>query len=95
MLCACIHGLEHLSLTLSVAFGAKQAIGLPTWFGLLDPGPGLRTYRIWWHLIANVIGSVIFGAALFCPAAITPQAVTPCAAAAIRDVRLRDVVEGP
>jgi uncharacterized protein DUF6008 len=60
-----IHGLEHLSLTLSVAFGAKQAIGLSTWFGLLDPGPGLATYRIWWHFLANVIGSCIFAAALY------------------------------
>lgn len=60
-----IHGLEHLSLTLSVAFGAKQAIGLSTWFGQLTPGPGLTTYRIWWHFIANVIGSFIFGVALY------------------------------
>jgi len=60
-----IHGLEHLSLTLSVVFGAKQAIGLSTWFGLLDPGPGLGTYRIWWHFLANVIGSCVFAAALF------------------------------
>jgi Family of unknown function (DUF6008) len=59
-----IHGLEHLSLTLSVAFGAKQAIGLSTWFGQLTPGPGLVTYRVWWHFIANVIGSFIFGVAL-------------------------------
>lgn len=59
-----IHGLEHVSLTLSVALGAK-AIGLSTWFGLLTPGPGLTTYRIWWHFIANVIGSFIFGAALY------------------------------
>jgi hypothetical protein len=48
-----------------VAFGAKQAIGLSTWFGQLTPGPGLWTYRIWWHFIANVIGSVIFGVALY------------------------------
>ena len=60
-----IHGLEHLSLTLSVAFGAKQAIGLSTWFGTLDPGPGLWTYRIWWHAIANLIGSYIFAVALY------------------------------
>jgi hypothetical protein len=60
-----IHGLEHLSLTLSVWFGAKQAIGLSTWFGQLTPGPGLTTYRIWWHFIANVIGSFIFGVALY------------------------------
>lgn len=60
-----IHGLEHLSLTLSVAFGATQAIGLSTWFGQLTPGPGLWTYRIWWHFIANVIGSFIFGVALY------------------------------
>ena len=60
-----IHGLEHLSLTLSVWFGASQAIGLSTWFGLLTPGPGLWTYRIWWHFMANLIGSIIFGVALY------------------------------
>jgi hypothetical protein len=60
-----IHGLEHLTLTLSVAFGAKQAIGLSTWFGLLDPGPGLWTYRIWWHAIANAVGTTIFAIALY------------------------------
>lgn len=60
-----IHGLEHLSLTLSVWFGASQAIGLSTWFGQLTPGPGLTTYRIWWHFIANVLGSIIFGIALY------------------------------
>jgi hypothetical protein len=60
-----IHGLEHLSLMLSVWLGAKHAIGLSTWFGLLDPGPGATTYRIWWHFIANVIGSTIFAIALY------------------------------
>ncbi|WP_157362386.1 DUF6008 family protein [Haloechinothrix halophila] len=60
-----IHGIEHLVLTLSVALGASQAIGLSTWFGLLDPGPGLWTYRIWWHFVANVVGSVIFAVALY------------------------------
>jgi hypothetical protein len=60
-----IHGLEHLSLTLSVWFGADQAIGLSTWFGQLQPGAGLTTYRIWWHFIANVMGSFIFGMALY------------------------------
>ncbi|MGI8665202.1 MAG: DUF6008 family protein [Jatrophihabitans sp.] len=60
-----IHGLEHLSLTLSVAFGAKRAIGLSTWFGILPPGPGLWTYRIWWHAIANLIGSMIFAVAVY------------------------------
>ena len=60
-----IHGLEHLTLTLSVAFGAKQAIGMSTWFGLMDPGPGLWTYRIWWHAIANAVGTTIFAIALY------------------------------
>ncbi|WP_229686962.1 DUF6008 family protein, partial [Longimycelium tulufanense] len=60
-----VHGMEHLVLTLSIALGAKQAIGLSTWFGLLDPGSGLWTYRIWWHFLANVVGSVIFGVALY------------------------------
>lgn len=60
-----LHGLEHLVLTLSVAFGAPRAIGLSTFFGLVDPGPGLTTYRVWWHFAANVAGSVIFGIALY------------------------------
>lgn len=60
-----IHGVEHLALTASVWLGAPQAIGLSTWFGLLDPGPGLWTYRIWWHFVANVVGSVIFGIAVY------------------------------
>lgn len=60
-----IHGIEHASLTISVALGAKQAIGLSTWFGLLDPGPGLWTYRIWWHMLANLMGSIIFAIALY------------------------------
>lgn len=60
-----IHGLEHLSLMLSVWLGAKEAIGLSTWFGLLAPGPGAATYRVWWHFIANVIGSFIFAMALY------------------------------
>ncbi len=59
-----LHGLEHLVLTLSVAFGSR-AIGLSTFFGLVDPGPGLTTYRVWWHFIANVAGSIIFGLALY------------------------------
>lgn len=59
-----LHGLEHLVLTLSVAFGSR-AIGLSTFFGLVDPGPGLTTYRVWWHFAANVAGSVVFGLALY------------------------------
>jgi hypothetical protein len=60
-----IHGLEHLALTLSVWLGAPQAIGLSTFFGLLEPGPGLWTYRIWWHFVANVVGTVIFAIAVW------------------------------
>lgn len=60
-----LHGLEHLVLTLSVAFGAPRAIGLSTFFGLVDPGPGLTTYRVWWHFTANILGSVVFGLALY------------------------------
>ncbi len=60
-----LHGLEHLVLTLSVWFGAKRAIGLSTWFGLVQPGLGLSTYRVWWHFVANIMGSYIFGKALY------------------------------
>jgi hypothetical protein len=60
-----IHDMEHLSLTLSVWLGAKEAIGLSTWFGQLSPGAGLTTYRVWWHFIANVMGSYIFMMALY------------------------------
>ncbi|ARP69002.1 hypothetical protein LK06_002450 [Streptomyces pluripotens] len=60
-----MHGLEHLVLTLSVALGASRAIGLSTWFGLIEPGPALVTYRVWWHFIANLVGSVIFAVSLY------------------------------
>jgi uncharacterized protein DUF6008 len=60
-----IHGLEHLSLTVSVLVGAPRAIGLSTWFGLIAPSPALWTYRIWWHFLANVIGTMIFAIALY------------------------------
>jgi hypothetical protein len=59
-----VHGLEHLALTLSIAFGAKQAIGMSTFFGLLEPGPGLWTYRVWWHFLANVLGTAVYAVAL-------------------------------
>ena len=60
-----LHGLEHLALMLSVWLGAPRAIGFSTWFGLVDPGPGLWTYRVWWHFTANVAGTVILGIALY------------------------------
>jgi len=60
-----IDGPIDLSLMLSVWLGAHQAIGLSTWFGLLAPGAGATTYRVWWHFIANVIGSFIFAMALY------------------------------
>ncbi|MEU8633883.1 DUF6008 family protein [Amycolatopsis sp. NPDC048633] len=25
----------------------------------------MTTYRVWWHFVANVIGSIIFGLALY------------------------------
>lgn len=60
-----IHGVEHVVLTLSVALGASRAIGLSTWFGVIDPGPALTTYRVWWHFVANVIGTAIFAMSLY------------------------------
>lgn len=60
-----LHGVEHLALMLTVWIGTPQAIGASTWFGLLDPGAGLWTYRIWWHFAANVVGSVIFAIAVY------------------------------
>ncbi|MEW1888593.1 DUF6008 family protein [Streptomyces sp. IBSBF 3010] len=60
-----IHGLEHIVLTLSVALGASRAIGLSTWFGAIEPGPALATYRIWWHFVANAVGTAILGIAVY------------------------------
>ncbi|WP_245975551.1 DUF6008 family protein [Amycolatopsis palatopharyngis] len=60
-----IHGLEHFVLMLTVWLGAPRAIGMSTWFGLLEPGPGLWTYRVWWHFAANVVGSVVFAIAVY------------------------------
>ncbi|MEV5017640.1 DUF6008 family protein [Streptomyces sp. NPDC053780] len=60
-----IHGIEHIVLTASVALGASNAIGLSTWFGAIDPGPALVTYRVWWHFVANLIGTAILAIALY------------------------------
>ncbi|GAA3500069.1 DUF6008 family protein [Streptomyces prasinosporus] len=60
-----IHGLEHVVLTASVALGAGRAIGLSTWFGAVEPGPALVTYRVWWHFVANLIGTAILTIALY------------------------------
>ncbi|MEV4920585.1 DUF6008 family protein [Streptomyces tirandamycinicus] len=60
-----IHGVEHVVLTLSVALGASRAIGLSTWFGLIEPGPALVTYRVWWHFVANLVGSAILAVSLY------------------------------
>ncbi|MEU0743915.1 DUF6008 family protein [Streptomyces sp. NPDC006134] len=60
-----IHGLEHVVLTVSVALGAGRAIGLSTWFGVIEPGPALVTYRVWWHFIANLVGTAILAIALY------------------------------
>lgn len=60
-----IHGVEHVVLTLSVALGASRAIGLSTWFGSIPPGPALTTYRVWWHFVANLIGTGILIVSLY------------------------------
>ncbi|WP_241691443.1 DUF6008 family protein [Streptomyces sp. GZWMJZ-114] len=60
-----IHGLEHVALTLSVALGASRAIGLSTWFGAIEPGPALVTYRVWWHFVANLVGTFILVTAVY------------------------------
>ncbi|MFE7134294.1 DUF6008 family protein [Streptomyces sp. NPDC057638] len=60
-----LHGVEHIILTASVALGASRAIGLSTWFGAIDPGPALVTYRVWWHFVANLIGTAILGLAVY------------------------------
>ncbi|MFE0644375.1 DUF6008 family protein [Streptomyces sp. NPDC058877] len=60
-----IHGLEHVVLTASVALGASRAIGLSTWFGAIEPGPALVTYRVWWHFVANLVGSAILAVSLY------------------------------
>ncbi|MFC8372059.1 DUF6008 family protein [Streptomyces sp. NPDC057239] len=59
-----IHGVEHLVLTVSVALGASRAIGLSTWFGAIEPGVALSTYRVWWHFVANLVGTAILGFAM-------------------------------
>ncbi|MEU2282469.1 DUF6008 family protein [Streptomyces sp. NPDC013178] len=60
-----IHGVEHVVLTLSVALGASRAIGLSTWFGAVEPGAALVTYRIWWHFVFNLVGTVILSLSVY------------------------------
>ncbi|MGH3992106.1 MAG: DUF6008 family protein, partial [Pseudonocardiaceae bacterium] len=52
------HVIEHMLLTATVATGGK-AIGLSTMFGMLDPGPALWTYRIWWHFAVNLVATAL------------------------------------
>ncbi|WP_406011662.1 DUF6008 family protein [Streptomyces sp. NBC_00637] len=59
------HGVEHIVLTVSVALGASRAIGLSTWFGAIEPGPALVTYRIWWHFVFNLVGTIILMLSVF------------------------------
>ncbi|WP_219806430.1 MULTISPECIES: DUF6008 family protein [unclassified Streptomyces] len=60
-----VHGVEHLVLTLSVVLGASTAIGLSTWFGTIEAGPALTTYRVWWHFVANLVGTFILAMAVY------------------------------
>lgn len=57
------HVLEHVALTVSVLVGSRPR-GLSTLFGALDPGPGLWTYRIWWHLAVNAIATALLATAV-------------------------------
>ncbi len=57
------HVLEHVALTVSVVVGSRPR-GLSTLFGALDPGPGLWTYRIWWHLTVNAIATALLATAV-------------------------------
>lgn len=47
------HVAEHLLLTASVAVSGSP-FGISTLFGLLTPGPGAWTYRVWLHFLVNL-----------------------------------------
>lgn len=52
------HVLEHVALTLSFVWVGK-AMGLSTFCGLVDPGPLLWTYRVWWHFLINAVATIM------------------------------------
>lgn len=58
-----VHVIEHVALTVSVLVGSR-ARGVSTLFGMLDAGPGLWTYRVWWHLTINAVATVLLGIAV-------------------------------
>jgi hypothetical protein len=58
-----VHVVEHVALTVSVIVGSRPR-GLSTLFGTLDPGPGLWTYRVWWHLTVNAVATTLLAVAL-------------------------------
>ena len=70
-----VHVLEHVALTVSVLVGSR-ARGISTGFGLLDPGPGLWTYRVWWHLTINAAATTLLAIALIRWRRATANAVT-------------------
>lgn len=53
------HLAEHVALTLSVV-AVGRPLGLSTAFGLLSPGtPIAGSYRVWWHLLINLVATVL------------------------------------
>lgn len=58
-----LHMTEHVALTLSAGLTGRAA-GVSTAFGLVGPGPGLWSYRVVWHFVANLIPVVLVVAAL-------------------------------
>jgi hypothetical protein len=58
-----VHVAEHIALTTSVVLVGRP-VGVSTLFGTLDPDPGLWTYRVWWHLVVNAIGTALLALAV-------------------------------
>jgi hypothetical protein len=58
-----IHMGEHVALTAStVIFG--KAVGLSTFLGLVS-GPAMTSFRVWFHLLINLVATWYAGKALF------------------------------
>lgn len=53
-----LHLVEHVALTSTLVW-AGRPIGLSTFFGLVDPGPLLWTYRVWWHFLINLVATLL------------------------------------
>lgn len=57
MLIQGFHVVEHIALTATLVW-TGTAVGVSTFFGLVDAGPLLWSYRVWFHFAINLFATI-------------------------------------